>query len=140
MRILLVFFFQIFGYLIRAIFRGSTPRKQYNNSYKTLSDFDKVKFLERRRQYKGYKKAWLYYRCKEEGLLKIYNKLYKDVEEKPQSNVETARFSFGKYKGQLVKEVWDNDKAYIDWLRENVEFDKYPNEEMALESLIENTI
>ncbi|WP_348718413.1 MULTISPECIES: exodeoxyribonuclease X C-terminal domain-containing protein [Tenacibaculum] len=45
------------------------------------------------------------------------------------------RFSFGKYRGQPVKKIWNSNRQYIDWLRENVDMTKYPNEEFMIELL-----
>ncbi len=46
------------------------------------------------------------------------------------------RFSFGKYFGKPVEEIWHSDKGYIDWLRENVDLTRYPNEELMIEELL----
>ncbi|WP_298535882.1 hypothetical protein [uncultured Algibacter sp.] len=64
-------------FILWGVFRSVFPRKTYRNNYRTLSDMEKVTYLERRRQFKGYKKGWLYFRCKEEGLLKAYKQMFK---------------------------------------------------------------
>lgn len=137
MRILLIFFLNVIQNIIGLTFGALFPRKKYRNSYRTLSNMDKVKYLEKRRQLKGYRKKWLYHRCKEEGLLKEYNKLYnhniesQKIESKTSDNI--IRFTFGKYKGRPVEEILKLDKGYIDWVRENVDLSEYPDEEFAFE-------
>ena len=70
----------------------------------------KVKYLEKRREYKGYKTQWLHYRCRKEGLLDAYHKLFKT---ETAYKIEATKFSFGKYKGKFVEAFWESDKAYI---------------------------
>lgn len=139
MRILIIFFLNVFQNILGMTFGALFPRKKYQSNYKALSKIDKVKYLERRRQYKGYKKKWLYYRCKEEGLLQEYNKLYKSdiklLEDKREIIDNTIKFSFGKYKGRPVEEIWKLDIGYIDWVRDNVDLSEYPDEEFAFEEL-----
>lgn len=141
MGILVVFFFKIFEFILGAMFRSLFSRRTYRNNFRALSNMDKVKYLERIRQYKGYKKRWLYFRCKEKGLLKEYNHLFK-INETEQQETKTmiykngVEFSFGKYKGKAIKEVWKYDKSYIKWVYQNVNFDDYPFEEMVIEKLV----
>ena len=114
-----------FGWL----FRSGTNR----NSYKSLSDMDKVKHLEKRRQFKGYKKQWLYYRCREEGLLDAYHKLYKL---KPVEKTHATKFSFGKYKGEIIEVIWESDKAYIRWLSQQKWLAQYLDENDLIHELL----
>ena len=114
-----------FGWLLRS----GTNR----NSYKSLSDMDKVKHLEKRRQLKGYKKQWLYYRCREEGLLDAYHKLFKT---EMASNFEATKFSFGKYKGEFVEAIWESDKVYIKWLSQQKWLAQYLDENDMIHELL----
>lgn len=139
MRILFVFFLKIFEFILGAIFRSMFPRKTYKNSYRALSNMDKVKYLEKRRQYKGYHKGWLYYRCKDEGLLKEYNQLVKPnadtlLEKNYQRDTRT-KFSFGKYRGKPIEEVWEGDKDYVKWVQRQEWLDEYPEIENVIEHL-----
>lgn len=89
-----------------------------------------VKILERRRQKRGYKKHWLYYRCKEEGLLVEYYKLFPNRHSVKHMNQdfgysEFLRFSFGKYQGKAIDEIWEKDRQYIEWLAEQ-DLSPYP--------------
>lgn len=114
-----------FGWL----FRSGNNR----NSYKSLSDMDKVKFLEKRRQLKGYKKQWLYYRCREEGLLDAYHKLFK-IE--TASKFEATKFSFGKYKGEFIEAIWESDTSYIKWLSQQRWLAQYLDESDMIHELL----
>ena len=55
-------------------------------------------------------------------------------------NNSVIRFSFGKYKGEPVEKIWKSNKGYIDWLRENIDLTKYPNEEFAIENLVNSEV
>ena len=133
MRALAIFFLNVIqntlGITFGWLFRGRTNR----NLYKTLSDTDKVKYLEKRRQLKGYKKQWLYYRCREEGLLDAYHKLFKTV---TASELEATKFSFGKYKGEFVESIWESDKAYIKWLSQQKWLAQYLDENNMIHELL----
>ncbi|TWP24284.1 hypothetical protein ETU10_03300 [Apibacter muscae] len=50
-----------------------------NKKYKLrkYSNKERYQFLENKRIRNGYKKGWLYYRCKEEGLMNEYYKYNK---------------------------------------------------------------
>jgi len=116
------------------------PRKVvYKNNLGSLSNIDKVKHLEKRRQLKGYKKQWLYYRCKEKGLLNEYNQLIKpDTEKLLSKNYRQdnrIKFSFGKYRGKPVEEVWETDKDYAKWVSRQEWIYEYPEIESELEHL-----
>lgn len=114
-----------FGWL----FRSGNNR----NSYKSLSDMDKVKYLEKRRQFKGYKTQWLYYRCREEGLLDGYHKLFKT---ETASKFEATKFSFGKYKGEFIEAIWESDKGYIKWLSQQKWLAQYLDENDLIHELL----
>lgn len=98
-----------------------------------------MKFLEKRRQLKGYRKQWLYYRCKEEGLLKEYNQLFKkDVDKllsKSYKKDVRVKFSFGKYRGKPVEDVWYADRDYAKWVSRQEWINDYPEIEYTLETL-----
>ena len=108
----------IFG----AIFRSLFPRrvKYHKFNYKGLSKIERVKHLEKRRQFKGYKKRWLYFRCKEENLLDVYNQLYcsapKELDKRNILVDNRLCFSFGKYRDKPIEDIWNSDKSYIQWL------------------------
>ena len=141
MRILMIFFLKTFGFFLGGIFRSLFPRKAHRSNYSALSNVDKVKLLEKRRQYKGYRKEWLFYRCKEEGLLKEYNQLFtpevRKLDEKSHNGNPIVKFSFGKYKGEPVNDVWNYDRGYIKWAYENADLSQYPYEESAIGRLID---
>jgi len=106
-----------------ALFSTKTKKRYYgsNRSPKNLSSIDRVKYLERRRQQKGYKEKWLYYRCKEEHLLTAYYELFPNRQSIKQVNQNTSnashlRFSFGKYHGETIDAIWEKDQQYIEWL------------------------
>lgn len=130
MRIAIVFIVKIFEFLMFRSLRTESFRKSHSNNFAKLSNVDKVKILEQRRQAKGYRSQWLYYRCREEGLLNEYNALFKqNVESRSNGNEwKGVVFSFGKYKGQLVKNVWKKDKEYINWLDKQDWLCDYPDE------------
>ena len=71
MNTIILLFLKFLKMVFGALFRTSAKKRYYssNRSPQNLSDIDRVKYLERRRQQKGYKEKWLYYRCKEEHLL-----------------------------------------------------------------------
>lgn len=46
------------------------------------------------------------------------------------------RFSFGKYKGEPVEKIWNTNRQYIDWLRENGILHRYPDEEFMIDLLV----
>ena len=133
MKALAIFFLNVIqntlGMVFGWLFRSGTNR----NSYKSLSDKDKVKHLEKRRQLKGYKKTWLYYRCREEGLLDAYHKLFKT---KIASKFEATKFSFGKYKGEFIEAIWESDKGYIKWLSQQKWLAQYLNENDMIHELL----
>ncbi|WP_149275625.1 exodeoxyribonuclease X C-terminal domain-containing protein [Pareuzebyella sediminis] len=133
MRALAIFFLNVIqntlGITFGWLFRSGTNR----NSYKSLSDKDKVKYLEKRRQFKGYKKQWLYYRCREEGLLDAYHKLFK---RETACKFEAAKFSFGKYKGEFIETIWESDKGYIKWLSQQKWLAQYLDESDMIHELL----
>jgi hypothetical protein len=118
----MAFFLNFFELPLGAMFRSLFPRKTYRNNYRALSDIDKVKYLEKRRQYKGYKKKWLYYRRREEGLLEMYNKLFKPELKKLEKGnyegegVDGTKFSFGKCNSKFVEDIWESARGYLEWL------------------------
>tara|TARA_R110002049_G_scaffold107996_1_gene255957 strand:- start:2492 stop:2923 length:432 start_codon:yes stop_codon:yes gene_type:complete len=133
MRILAIFFLNviqnILGIAIGWFFKPKTKR----HSYKTLSDVEKVKYLEKRRQYKGYKKQWLYFRCREEGLLETYHKLFKTEVDEQDSGI---KFSFGKYQGEFVEDIWESDREYINWLSRQKWLAQYLDESDIIHELL----
>jgi len=135
MRILLVFIFKLFELLLSS---NSNKKRSYN--YQSLSKREKVLALEKRRQQKGYKKQWLYYRCKEEGLLNEYNKLFKpNVDKminKDFSNDNRVKLPFGKYKGKPVDEIWKSDRAYLKYIINQGWLDDYRDVETYVEELL----
>tara|TARA_R110002074_G_scaffold104070_1_gene224670 strand:+ start:8150 stop:8575 length:426 start_codon:yes stop_codon:yes gene_type:complete len=133
MKAIAIFFLNVFQNIIGMTFGWLFSPKTNQHSYRALSDIDKVKYLEKRRQYKGYKKQWLYYRCREEGLLETYYKLFKTEFEKQDTG---TRFSFGKYQGRFVEEVWKSDKKYIKWLSSQDWLDEYLNENDMIHELL----
>jgi len=133
MRALTIFFLNVFQNTLGMAFGLLFQRKTKRNSYKALSDMDKVKYLEKRRQYKGYKKQWLYYRCREEGLLDTYHKLFKTEVEGQDSG---TRFSFGKYRGEYVEDIWESDKEYINWLSQQEWLAQYLDESDMIHELL----
>jgi len=58
--------------IIRWILGINNSNKKYIP--RKYSDEERYQFLENKRIRNGYKKGWLYYRCKEEGLLDEYDK------------------------------------------------------------------
>lgn len=133
MRALAIFFLNVFQNIIGMTFGLLFRHKTNRNSFKALSDIDKVKYLEKRRQYKGYKKKWLYHRCKEEGLLNAYNKLF------PPELVEEdsgTKFRFGKYKGKFIEDIWESDKNYIKWLSRQEWLAEYLDENDMIHELL----
>lgn len=139
MRTFLVFFLKILEYFIGWLFRSSSSNKKSRRNFNSFSNIEKVKFLEKRRQLKGYRKQWLYYRCKEEGLLKEYNQLFKkDVDKllsKSYKKDVRVKFSFGKYRGKPVEDVWYADRDYAKWVSRQEWINDYPEIEYTLETL-----
>lgn len=136
MRIILVFFLQVTGWVLRSLFKDTSRRSHKRNNFSSLSNIGKVEHLEKRRVQNGYHKNWLYHRCRELGLLKEYNALYKvDNTVKNVPNVEFTKFSFGRYRGQLVKSIWEKDKGYIDFLINNVDSEQFPAEMFVIDQL-----
>lgn len=133
MKTLIIFFLNFFQNILGMTFGLLFPRKTKRNSYKALSDVDKVKYLEKRRQYKGYKKQWLYYRCREEGLLETYHKLFKT--EIIEQDLGT-KFSFGKYKDKFIEDVWESDREYINWLSQQEWLAEYLDESDMIHELL----
>ncbi len=142
MNFIAVFFLKIFGAIIGNALRPSYSFHQ--KSYVNLSNMDKVKQLETWRIKNGHRKGWLYYKCKEQDLLNEYYQLYPKqtnvIKNTTIADIDNTMFSFGKYRGILVKDVWNSDKHYIQWLFNNVNLDDYPNEEYVLEYLKNNNI
>ncbi|GMN08444.1 hypothetical protein MTsPCn5_38330 [Croceitalea sp. MTPC5] len=123
MNVILVFFLKIFEIVFGALFRTKSKKRYYgsNRRPKNLSNVERVKFLERRRQHKGYKEKWLYYRCKEEDLLTFYYKLFpnRPTFKKGNENLDVnspLQFTFGKYRGKTIDGIWEKDQQYIIWL------------------------
>ena len=133
MRAIAIFFLNVLQNILGMTFGLLFPRKTKRNSYKALSDVDKVKYLEKRRQCKGYKKQWLYYRCREEGLLEAYNELFKTELEKQDSG---TKFSFGKYRGEFVEDIWESDKEYVNWLSQQDWLAQYLDESDIIHELL----
>ncbi|TGV03350.1 exodeoxyribonuclease X C-terminal domain-containing protein [Flavivirga rizhaonensis] len=133
MKVLAIFLLNVFQNIIGMTFGWLFRPKTKRNSYLGLSDIDKVKYLEKRRQYKGYKKQWLYYRCREEGLLDAYRKLFKNELDQQDSG---TKFSFGKYKGQFVEDVWESDREYINWLSRQEWLAEYLDENDMIHELL----
>ena len=76
----------------------------------------RVKKLDQIRKKKGYRNEWLYHKCKEENLLKEYNKIIKpeiNKLNKDYTNDYRVKMSFGKYKGVPIDEVWKSDRNYL---------------------------
>lgn len=117
------------------LFYGFSNRIKYRHNFASLSDTDKVNHLEKRRQLKGYKPKWLYYRCRDENILDAYYKLFPQEKIVTTNKYKDIEFTFGKYKGKLVEYIWNKDKNYIDWIRNNIDLSNYPNEEFAIEQL-----
>lgn len=123
----------MFEYTLGAIFRSMFPRKVvYKNNFSSLSDIDKVKLLERRRQLKGYKKGWLYHQCKDEGLLVSYEELFGEY---VYVDTDATKFRFGKYKGKYVEDIWESDRGYIDWLAQQDWLKEYSEENEMISDL-----
>ncbi len=144
MRILIIFFLQIFQMIFGAMLHSLFPRwvKYYRSNLNNLSKIDRVEHLEKRRQYKGYKKQWLYYRCKEEDLLDEYYKLFPDGQSIDQVNKATSygkfmRFSFGKYSGETIDTIWKKDRQYIEWLSNQDWLSEYQEESEYIMDLID---
>ena len=136
MNVLTVFFVQMLELFLGALFwKGSSARSKKRHVHKVLSNRDKVIFLEQKRVSRGYKKAWLYHRCKEQGLLEEYNRLFKTEELQEKEPPLVTRFGFGKYKGEPVEEIWNRDRAYINWLLDNAVLEQHPAEEFAIDHL-----
>lgn len=133
MRAIAIFFLNVIQNTLGIIFGGLFKTKAKRISYKALSDVDKVKYLEKRRQYKGYKKQWLYYRCREEGLLETYHKLFKT--EIIEQELGT-KFSFGKYQGKFVEDIWESDREYINWLSQQEWLAQYLDESDMIHELL----
>ncbi|MBO0356195.1 hypothetical protein J0656_19415 [Muricauda ruestringensis] len=72
MKALAIFFLNVFQNILGLTIGGLARNKATRNSYRSLSNVDKVKYLEKRRQQQGYQKGWLYHRCREEGLMDAY--------------------------------------------------------------------
>ncbi|WP_282161070.1 hypothetical protein [Ulvibacterium marinum] len=127
-----------------ALFRSNTKKRCYdsNRSPKNLSIIDRVKYLEQRGQRKGYKEKWLYHRCKEENLLNEYFLLYPQATNPSNKNkttkIDTVLFSFGKYRGESIEEVWKKDKQYIEWLSNQDWILDYEIESFTILRLIES--
>lgn len=133
MKAIAIFFLNVVQNILGMTFGWLFSSKTSRNSYRALSDIEKVKHLEKRRQNNGYKKKWLYYRCREEGLLDAYNKLFKsEITDESTS----TKFSFGKYQGRFVEEVWKSDKKYIKWLSSQDWLDEYLDENDMIHELL----
>ena len=133
MRALAIFFLNVVQNVLGMTFGWLFSHKTNQHSYRALSDIDKVKYLEKRRQLKGYNKGWLYHRCKEEGLLETYNELFKT---EPIHQEEGTKFSFGKYRGKFVEKIWETDKNYIIWLSEQGWMAEYIDENDMIHELL----
>ncbi len=133
MKALIIFFLNVLQNIIGMTFVWLFKPKAKRNSFKAFSDIDKVKYLEKRRQYKGYKKKWLYYRCREEGLLETYHKLFKT---EVVVQVSRTKFSFGKYRGEFVEDIWESDRKYIHWLSQQGWLAKYLDESDMIHELL----
>lgn len=136
MNAFLIFCLKIFEYTLGFLFYSLRGSKKRRYNFTSLSNIDKVKYLEKRRQLKGYKQKWLYYRCRDEKILDAYYKLFPHEKVITTNRYDDIEFTFGKYKGKLVEYIWNSDKNYIEWLRDNVDLSRYPNEEYAIEQLL----
>jgi uncharacterized protein (DUF3820 family) len=130
---LAILFLNVLQNILGMAFGWLSRPKNKRNSYKALSDVDKVKYLEKRRQYKGYKKQWLYYRCREKDLLETYHKLFKTDGKGQDSG---TKFSFGKYRGGFVEDVWESDREYINWLSQQEWLAEYLDESDMIHELL----
>lgn len=133
MKTLAIFFLNVIQNILGMTFGWLFRPKTKRNSYKALSDVEKVKYLEKRRQYKGYKKQWLYYRCREEDLLETYRKLFKTEVEGQDLG---TKFSFGKYRGEFVEDIWESDREYINWLSQQEWLVEYLDENDIIHELL----
>jgi len=133
MKTIAIFFLNVLQNILGMTFGLLFPRNTKRNSYKTLSDVEKVKYLEKRRQYKGYKKQWLYYRCREEGLVETYYRLFKTEAVEQDSG---TKFSFGKYQGEFVEDIWESDREYISWLSQQDWLAQYLDESDMIHELL----
>lgn len=133
MKSLAIFFLNVIQNTLGMIFGWLFKPETKRQTYKALSDDEKVKYLEKRRQYKGYKKKWLYHRCKEEGLLNAYNKLFQSEIIEEDSG---TKFSFGKYRGEFVEDIWESDREYINWLSQQEWLAEYLDENDMIHELL----
>lgn len=133
MNAIAIFFLNVVQNTLGMTFGWLFKPKTKRNSYKALPDIEKVKYLEKRRQYKGYKKQWLYYRCREESLLEVYNELFKSEVKEQDSG---TKFSFGKYQGEFVEDIWESDRKYINWLSQQRLLDEYLDESDIIHELV----
>ena len=133
MKTIAIFFLNVFQNIIGMTFGWLFKPKTKRNSYKALSDVEKVKYLEKRRQYKGYKQQWLYYRCREEGFLETYHKLFKTEVEGQDAG---TKFSFGKYQGEFVEDIFESDREYINWLSRQKWLAQYLDESDMIHELL----
>jgi len=133
MKTIAIFFLNVIQNTLGITFGWFLRSGTNRNSYKSLSDKDKVKYLEKRRQYKGHKKQWLYYRCREEGLLDAYHKLFKT---ETACKFEATKFSFGKYQGEFIEAIWESDKGYIKWLSQQKWLAQYLYESDMIHELL----
>ncbi len=130
--------------VVGSLFRTKNQKKYYANkrSFKNLSKVDRVKLLEQRRQKKRYEKKWLYHKCKEENLLNEYFLLYPQTTDASYKNksteIKTVLFSFGKYRGESIEQVWKKDKQYIEWLSNQDWILDYEIESFTILRLVES--
>jgi|SRR6056297_1416093 len=134
MKAIAIFFFNVLQNILGITFGWLFGAKPNRYSYKTFSNLDKVKYLEKRREFKGYNEQWLYYRCREEGLLDAYHKLFKT---ETAYKFEATKFSFGKYKGEFIEAIWESDNAYIRWLSQQKWLAQYLYESDMIHELLQ---
>jgi hypothetical protein len=75
------------------------------------------------------------------ALLDLFEGQARDrVEYSIPGNVDLSQvsFSFGEYKGRLINQIWKLDKRYIKNLARQPWLEKYPIEEIAIHTLLEN--
>ena len=75
----------------------------------------------------------MYYRCREEGLLEAHRKLFETKIDKQDSG---TKFSFGKYRGEFVEDIWESDREYINWLSSQDWLAEYLDENDMIHELL----
>ena len=52
------------------------------------------------------------------------------------SETDATKFRFGKYKGQYVEDIWENDREYINWLSDQEWLAEYMDENDMIHELL----